>query len=168
MMGTSMVALTVVDDVRSVLKGPPHPEALTGPEGTYEVPVHDAACHVVIDAADGICAPDVSREPRLRDLPQIKEFEAAAWLGLPVLDPDGYVIGNFCAMDRVARRWTDEERAALRGLARAAGARSRCGSPCGTPPGPPRRPSAPRRRPRSWPAPCRPVWCPCTRPWCPV
>ncbi|WP_345382368.1 GAF domain-containing SpoIIE family protein phosphatase [Pseudonocardia yuanmonensis] len=118
---TPMIALTVVDDVRSFLKGAPHPEAITGPAGIYECSVYDAACHVVIDAGDEICAPDVSLEPRLRDLPQIKEFEAAAWLGVPVLDPDGYVVGNFCAMDRVVREWTDEQREALRGLARAAG-----------------------------------------------
>ncbi|MCE0766892.1 SpoIIE family protein phosphatase [Pseudonocardia kujensis] len=121
LLGTSMVALTVVDDVRSFLKGAPHPEAMTGRDGIYEAPVYDAACHVVIDAGDEICAPDVSLEPRLRDLPQIKEFEAAAWLGVPILDPDGYVVGNFCAMDRVVREWTDEHREALRGLALVAG-----------------------------------------------
>ncbi|GAA2881429.1 hypothetical protein GCM10010472_44410 [Pseudonocardia halophobica] len=120
-LGTPMVALTVVDDVRSFLKGAPYPEAITGPDGTYESPVHDAACHVVIDAGEEIYAPDVSLEPRLRDLPQIKEFEAAAWIGVPILDPDGYVVGNFCAMDRVVREWTDEQREGLRGLARAAG-----------------------------------------------
>ncbi|MEU7812917.1 GAF domain-containing SpoIIE family protein phosphatase [Pseudonocardia sp. NPDC049154] len=118
---TPMVALTVVDDVRSFLKGAPHPEAMTGPDGTYESPVFDAACHVVIDAGEEIYAPDVSLEPRLRDLPQIKEFEAAAWIGVPILDPDGYVVGNFCALDRVVREWTDEQREGLRGLARAAG-----------------------------------------------
>ena len=75
---TPMVALTIVDDVRSFLKGAPDPSLLCGPDGTYEAPVADAACQVVINTGGLVCAPDVRDDPRLRDLPQIHDFGAAS------------------------------------------------------------------------------------------
>mgnify|MGYP001038511741 CR=1 FL=1 len=120
MLGTPMVALTVVDDVRSFLKGAPDPALLTGPDGTFEVPVEESACQVVIDTGEIVCAPDVRQDPRLRDLPQIHVFGAVSWLGVPVLGPDGLVLGNLCAMDSVVRDWTELHLETLRTLALAA------------------------------------------------
>jgi sigma-B regulation protein RsbU (phosphoserine phosphatase) len=68
-----------------------------------------------------VCAPDVRDDPRLRDLPQIHDFGAAAWMGAPVLDPDGRVLGNFCAMDKAVRDWSPSDVEAVRTLALAAG-----------------------------------------------
>jgi sigma-B regulation protein RsbU (phosphoserine phosphatase) len=117
---TPMVALTVVDDVRSFLKGAPDPGLLVGADGTFETPAKEAACHVVIDTGEEICASDVRDDPRLRDLPQIRDFGAASWFGVPVRDAEGRVLGNLCAMDGVVREWTELHRQTLRTLALAA------------------------------------------------
>lgn len=118
---TAMVALTVVDDVRTFLKGTPDPSLLVGPDGTFETPVKEAACQVVIDTGEVICAPDVRDDPRLRDLPQIHDFGAVSWVGVPVRDPAGRVLGNLCAMDGVVRQWTPLHIETLQTLALAAG-----------------------------------------------
>jgi phosphoserine phosphatase RsbU/P len=120
-LGTPVVALTVVDDVRPFLKGAPDPGLICGPGGTYESPIDDAACHLVIDSGEVVRIPDTRADPRVRDLPQIRDFSAASWLGVPVLDPDGHVIGNLCAMDSTVRNWTDTEIETLGTLALAAG-----------------------------------------------
>ena len=120
-LGTPMVAFTVVDDVRSFLKGAPEPELICGPQGTYESPVKDAACHLVIDSAEVVAVPDTAADPRTRDLPQIHDFSAASWVGVPVLDPEDHVVGNFCAMDGRVRDWTAAEIETLKTLALAAG-----------------------------------------------
>src|SRR3954466_13246705 len=120
-LGPPVVALTVVDDVRSFLKGAPDPGLICGPGGTYESPIDDAACHLVIDSGEVVRIPDTRADPRVRDLPQIRDFSAASWLGVPVLDPDGHVIGNLCAMDSTVRNWTDTEIETLGTLALAAG-----------------------------------------------
>jgi hypothetical protein len=116
-LGTPMIALTIVDDVRSWLKGAPEPAALCTPDGTFERPVEDVACQLVVNSAAEVCVPDTQVDLRLRDLPQIKEFGARAWLGTPITDADGYVLGNLCAMDTVVHHWTDVERECLRTLA---------------------------------------------------
>ena len=94
-------------DVRSWLKGAPEPAALCTPDGTFERPVEDVACQLVVNSAAEVCVPDTQADLRLRDLPQIKEFRARAWLGTPITDADGYVLGNLCAMDTVVHHWTD-------------------------------------------------------------
>jgi phosphoserine phosphatase RsbU/P len=112
--------MTVVDDVRSFLKGAPDPAAVCGPDGTFEVPVREAACQVVVDSGEEVVIGDTAADPRVRDLVQIKEFGARAWIGVPILDPDGYVLGNLCAMDGRVREWTPSHLDSLRTLAAAA------------------------------------------------
>ena len=115
-----MTYLTVVDEVRSFLKGAPDSAALCGPDGTFEVPAREAACQVVVDRGEEVVATDTAADPLLRDLVQIKEFGARAWLGVPIFDPDGYVLGNMCAMDTRVRDWTALELGSMRTLAAAA------------------------------------------------
>ena len=45
-----------------------------------------------------------------------------AWAGVPVLVPDGSIIGALCVADRAPRQWTGREIGLLRDLARAAAA----------------------------------------------
>lgn len=116
-LGTPAVMLTVVDEVRTFLKGTPEPAQIVGPEGVWSAPVEDSGCKVVVESDGEICAGDVQAEPRLRDLSLITEFGAAAWLGVPVRDPAGQVVGNLCAMDVVAREWTPLHRETIRTLA---------------------------------------------------
>ncbi|MEJ8281387.1 ATP-binding SpoIIE family protein phosphatase [Pseudonocardia spirodelae] len=116
-LGTPTVTLTVVDDVRTFLKGTPDPAAIVGPDGVFQAPVEDSGCRVVVEAGGEVCAPDVAADPRLRELSLMTEFGAASWLGVPVRDPDGQVVGNLCAMDVVVREWTDLHRETIRTLA---------------------------------------------------
>ena len=41
----------------------------------------------------------------------------AAYLGVPVRDADGSVLGSFCAIDRTPREWSDRERSLLEKIA---------------------------------------------------
>ena len=114
---TSMTYLTVVGEVFSALKGAPESAALCGPDGTFTVPAREAACQLVVDSGEEVVVPDTAADARLRDLTQVKAFNVAAWLGVPIVDPDGHVLGNLCGMDSRVRHWTDTEVSALRTLA---------------------------------------------------
>lgn len=111
---------TVVDDVRSFLKGAPDSAALCGPDGTFSAPARETACQLVVDSGQEVVSSDTAADPRLRDLVRIKAFGARAWPGVPVLDPDGYVLGNMCAIDFHVREWTAADLDAMRTLAAAA------------------------------------------------
>lgn len=116
-LGTPAVMLTVVDEVRTFLKGTPEPAQIVGPDGVWSAPVENSGCKIVIESGGEICAGDVRADPRLRDLSLMTDFGAAAWLGVPVRDPAGQVVGNLCAMDVVVREWTPLHRETIRTLA---------------------------------------------------
>ena len=120
LLGVSTAYLTVVDDVRVFLKGAPDSAAVFGSDGTFEVPARDAACQLVVDLGEEVAVGNTAADPRLRDLAQVEAVGAAAWVGVPICDPDGRVLGNLCAMDSQVREWTGEDLAALRTLAAAA------------------------------------------------
>jgi GAF domain-containing protein len=62
-------------------------------------------------AADGPCVvADVRTDPRLV---VGTESEAIAFLGFPLIDDDGTVLGSFGVVDRRVRRWSDDEVASL-------------------------------------------------------
>jgi serine phosphatase RsbU (regulator of sigma subunit) len=115
-----MAYLTVVDEVRSFLKGAPDSAALCGPDGTLQVPAREAACQVIVDSGAEIAVEDTAADPRLRDLAQIRAFGARAGIGVPIHDHDGNVLGNLCAMDGRVRPWSAAHLESLRTLAAAA------------------------------------------------
>lgn len=121
LLGTSMTYLTLADETHSVLKGAPDSAAMCGPDGRFMVPVREAACQIVVDSGVEAVVPDTAADPRLRDLLQVKRFGAAAWIGVPVCDAQGHVLGNLCAMDTRVRPWTEQEVTSLRSLAAAVG-----------------------------------------------
>ena len=84
LLGTSMTYLTLADETHSVLKGAPDSAAMCGPDGQFRVPVREAACQIVVDSGVEAVVPDTAADPRLRDLAQVKQFGAAAWIGVPV------------------------------------------------------------------------------------
>ena len=60
---------------------------------------------------------DARADGRVCRLPTVEAFDIGAYLGVPVRDPNGHVLGSLCALDRVPRAWTVDDRAVLRDLA---------------------------------------------------
>ncbi|MEU4694297.1 SpoIIE family protein phosphatase [Actinoplanes sp. NPDC023714] len=77
---------------------------------------HSFSRHVVI-AGELLAVPDVREDPRMRDNPSIRELGALAYVGAPVTDPDGLIVGTLCAVDREPRVWTPSEIALISELA---------------------------------------------------
>ncbi|MFH5806680.1 PAS domain S-box protein [Alienimonas sp. DA493] len=83
-----------------------------------------------LDAADGLCGRcaahgelavrDVTERPEFRDLPGPASLGVRGYLGVSVTLPNDGEAGVLCALDRVPRDWTDEERETLADLAAAA------------------------------------------------
>ena len=77
----------------------------------YEIDISGTPCEVVIERADLVHYPDnlISLYP---EDPEIKETGAVSYMGVPLLDVDGRILGHLAVMDR--RPMPEEPRARRR------------------------------------------------------
>ncbi|MEU8656193.1 GAF domain-containing SpoIIE family protein phosphatase [Actinoplanes philippinensis] len=110
-----MGVVCLVGEDRQVLAGQVGvPEPLAS---AREMPLtHSFSRHVVI-AGEMQVVPDVRDDPRMCDNPVIGEIGAIAYLGAPITDPDGLIVGALCAIDQEPRTWTPSEIALIAELA---------------------------------------------------
>ncbi|MEM6848019.1 MAG: GAF domain-containing protein, partial [Pseudomonadota bacterium] len=80
-------------------------------------PLSHSFCQHVVRRADSLIVRDARQDPIVRDNPAVAEHNAIAYVGVPLVTPDGYVIGSLCAIDGKPRDWTDDEANGLRNLA---------------------------------------------------
>ncbi|HET7230516.1 MAG TPA: PAS domain S-box protein [Longimicrobium sp.] len=81
-------------------------------------PGEDAFCHRVRHTGQAIAIPDTAADPRVtHQYPGVR-----AYLGVPLRDPAGGVLGTLCVRDPAPRPWTAEDVELLEGLAGAAAA----------------------------------------------
>jgi GAF domain-containing protein len=76
-------------------------------------------CRFVVSARQPLVVSDTRRDPRTAGDAAIDAFDAAAWAGYAIEDPDGAVLGTLCVMDAVPHVWTARDLLVLSTLARA-------------------------------------------------
>jgi len=59
---------------------------------------------------------DARRHPLFRENPAIDELRVVAYLGLPLVTSDGYVLGSFCVIDSRPRQWSADDIEVVRTL----------------------------------------------------
>jgi len=82
-----------------------------------ETPISWSFCAHVVERAGPLAVEDACFDPRLQGNPAIEGLGVRAYLGVPLRGPRGEVLGAFCAIDRVPRRWQPEHQGALEALA---------------------------------------------------
>ncbi|MEJ7583551.1 MAG: GAF domain-containing SpoIIE family protein phosphatase [Acidimicrobiales bacterium] len=82
--------------------------------------VESSFCKYVIGSGQAVVIGDARVDARTIGNPAIEAMGVVAWAGFPVLDGDGFVLGSFCVVDTVARRWSETQIEALRVLSIAA------------------------------------------------
>lgn len=93
-------------------------KATVGFEAT-EVERDTTFCQYTIMESDMWVIPDATKEPKLIDNPNIYDgFKVRFYAGIPLTSPDGYNIGTICAIDHVVKNVNDEQKNALRILAK--------------------------------------------------
>jgi len=119
-LGVPWVFVTLVDDHRSFWVSAVGADPDPGSELYGENPVGDSFCQYVIAADGAVITDDARLDPRTARNPSIESMGVVAWAGFPLRSTDGYVVGTFCAVDRVAREWSGEDITLLHALASAA------------------------------------------------
>ena len=102
-----------------------HTTAISGfgfPEGLpLFAPIAYSFCRYVVGFGRPFLVEDSLNDPRTIGDPAIEAFGAVAWIGFPIEDPQGNVLGNFCLMDAEPREWTGVDIQTVATLAKAAG-----------------------------------------------
>jgi PAS domain S-box-containing protein len=107
--------LPLIEDDRQFFKacvGLPEPWA-----SARQTSLSHSLCQHVVVARRPLAIDDTARDGLARDNPLVRELGLAAYLGVPLIDPSGYVLGSVCVADHRPRDWTPEQVAVLTDLA---------------------------------------------------
>lgn len=113
-LGTPVGLVSLVDDRRQFFKAQ---VGLCDPVASRrETPLSHSFCQYVVNSDEPLIVNDARKDPVLKDNLAIPDLSVIAYLGVPVHDPEGYVLGSFCAIDDKPRDWTDEDRTVLENI----------------------------------------------------
>ena len=102
----------------SLLGADQHVASSYGP-GSAEgpTPVVDSLCTVTVRSGGPLPVSDAAADDRVRTLPPVTSGAVRAYLGVPLVDSDGLVLGALCVFDPEPREWTAEQVGVLGELA---------------------------------------------------
>ncbi|CAI9411923.1 GAF domain-containing SpoIIE family protein phosphatase [Nocardioides sp. T2.26MG-1] len=116
-LGVPVGLVTLVRPDRQLFPGacglPPELDAVR------ETPISHSLCQYVVGGGAPVAIDDLRADPRLRDHPARTDLGVVAYLGWPLTDHTGDVVGSLCAIDRVPRSWSAHDREQLEDLAAA-------------------------------------------------
>jgi PAS domain S-box-containing protein len=113
LLGAQAAQISLLDDVQSVAGVAGLPPGSV----TRETPLVDTPCTLAAGGADVLAIPDARSDERVGHLPTVTGGLVVAYLGVPLTDGEGHVVGTLCAFDPVPREWSATDVATLRQLA---------------------------------------------------
>jgi two-component sensor histidine kinase len=112
--GRPVALLSLVDDARQFFK------AQVGLSGKVaqerQTPLTHSFCKHVVTTQNELIVTDAGTDDRVRGNKAIEDHGVAAYLGVPVRDDNGEVLGSLCVIDNQPHEWSDEERRAMQDL----------------------------------------------------
>jgi PAS domain S-box-containing protein len=76
-------------------------------------PLAHAICKHVVASNAPLAMTDARSHPLVRDHPAVRDLTPLACLGVPLLGPDGEIVGAVCAIDSTPRDWSEDDIEAL-------------------------------------------------------
>ncbi len=87
---------------------------------TRETPLTHSFCQHVVDTGERLRIENARAHPLVQDNLAMSQLGVTAYLGMPLLSADGFVVGSLCAIDHDERAWTAEDEEMLADLAASA------------------------------------------------
>ena len=84
---------------------------------TRSTPLSHSFCKLTVLSGKILNVENATTDPRVSDNPAVEEIGLRAYLGFPLVNSSGLVLGAFCLIDYVARKWTESEIDAVRDFA---------------------------------------------------
>jgi DNA-binding CsgD family transcriptional regulator len=114
LLGTEVALLSLIDADRQFFKsscGLPEPWA-----SARQTPLSHSFCQHVVASENYLVIEDARTEPLVADNPAVFELGVIAYLGVPVLAPNGRILGSFCAIAPKPRAWSKDDIALMQDL----------------------------------------------------
>jgi signal transduction histidine kinase len=90
------------------------PDDVTTARGT---PLSHSFCQHAVERGQPFIIDDARMHPLVRDNAALRDLDVIAYAGIPLRTVDGFVLGSFCVIDHVPRRWTVDDLSTLSDLA---------------------------------------------------
>ena len=114
-LGSAVGLVSLVDDVRQFFPGQ---VGLPSPwSEVRETPLSQSLCRMVVDTGVVVQIDGVETDARTSRHQARTVCGVESYLGAPLADVDGRVLGSLCAIERTARAWTTDECQILADLA---------------------------------------------------
>ena len=81
-----------------------------------ETPLSHSFCQYIVASREPLIIPDARTNPLVRDSLAVPDLKVGAYVGMPLITSDGYVLGAFCAIASEPRIWTEDDIVFLREL----------------------------------------------------
>lgn len=85
-----------------------------------QTPISHSFCRFVVASNEPLVVSDAREHPELHDNPAIDDLGVVAYLGVPLRNTEGHVLGSFCVVDSIPRDWSQTQIETLHELAAAA------------------------------------------------
>jgi GAF domain-containing protein len=114
LLGTEVSLLSLVDADRQFFKsscGLPEPWA-----SARQTPLSHSFCQHVVASRKYLAIKDARADPLVADNLAVPELGVIAYLGVPVLAPNGKILGSLCAIAPEPRAWSKDDIALMQDL----------------------------------------------------
>lgn len=120
LLGAEIGLVSLVDDQRQFFPGQ---HGLPDPlSRVRETPLEQSVCRTVVETNDVVAIVHAAHEPAWAQHGARLVLGVESYLGAPLLDRAGQVLGSLCALNSGQRAWTDDDRRTLSDLAAGASA----------------------------------------------
>ena len=94
-----------------------------------QTPLSHSFCQHAVARREPVIVEDARVDPVLQDNLAIRDLDAVAYLGMPLIDREGHALGSLCVIDDKPRLWTTEQVELLKDLAQSVITELRVGAP---------------------------------------
>ncbi|RBY80964.1 histidine kinase [Geodermatophilus sp. TF02-6] len=113
LLGTRAGQISVLDDVATIGGA----VGLLPGHADGETRLTDTPCTLSAASDDVVVIPDARADERVGSLPPVVTGAVGSYLGVPLADSEGHVVGSLCVFDPAPREWSETDVATLRQLA---------------------------------------------------
>ena len=106
--------MSLVDADRQFFKSA---TGLPEPYGTLrQTPLSHSFCQYVVTSGKLLRVADARLDPLVRENGAVSDLGVQAYLGVPIVTDDGFVLGSFCAISGHPREWSEQDLAILESI----------------------------------------------------